>query len=539
MPQSRQTWQGTGPRPTFPRGMHRIMRNRKPSRHYLLYSLLIHIALLLGIWRLVPEQEILAPFHAGLDVPWIRHVTPLIVTPPEPPPKVKPPAAEAIKQPPAPPKPQPGLNTEWRGESIATSHRAHEDSIGRDADTASQPALTEGAPRATRVNLPKRVAPPPKRTTAHVEPRDETKPIALGDEAALLNNVSSPTVGAPNVFYAGTRGDVFRTSGMGNSWGGGGGGGGSATNSTNAGGIYSLMKTIARELAAAATAKKVDVVLILDETASMSDNIRGIRGYIQFLFDAMEHDGHDATFILVPFSDEVRTDFLRQPTDDSGTFRNWLFQIGVEGGGDLAEAGLDALMTAVQSPVRRGAQRLFLLASDAAFHDADYDGRSRYSLDEVIETLQHQHIRVDVIGIDYLPIKQLALATGGTWRAIPGKGYLEYVPRMTLTQKMLSKLGTLGVDEGLMGDKITVYVNNPPRPKRLTLTWKVLNPIGERCLGPVVEHRDIPDDGTTVIELNPALDSTAFRTMPGVYTVIYRLENNQGHRSILRRTFTF
>ena len=511
------------------------MRNRKPSHHYLLYSLLIHIALLLGIWQLVPEQEILVPFHPGLDVPWIRHVTPLIVKPPE----VKPPAAEAIKQPPAPPKPQPGLNTEWRGERIAISHRAHEDSIGRNVDIPSQPVIAEGTPRANRVNLPQRVAPPPKRTTTHVEPRDETKPIALGDEAALLNNVSSPTVGAPNVFYAGTRGDVFRTSGMGNSWGGGGGGG-SATNSTNAGGIYSLMKTIARELAAAATVKKVDVVLILDETASMSDNIRGIRGYVQFLFDAMEHDGHDATFSLVPFSDEVRTDFLRQPTDDSGTFRNWLFQIGVEGGGDLAEAGLDALMTAVtQCPVRRGAQRLFLLASDAAFHDADYDGRSRYSLDEVIETLQHQQIRVDVIGIDYLPIKQLALATGGTWRAIPGKGYLEYVPTMTLTQKMLSKLGTLGVDEGLMGDKITVYVNNPPRPKRLTLTWKVLNPIGERCLGPVVEHRDIPNDGTTVIELNPALDSTAFRTMPGVYTVIYRLENEQGHRSILRRTFTF
>lgn len=519
--------------------MHRIMKNRKPSRHYLLYSLLIHIALLLGIWQLVPEQEILVPFEGRFDVQWIRHVTPLIVKPPAPPPEVKPTEAEAVKKTPVPPRPAPGLNAEWRDEKIATSHRAHEDSIGRDADTASESALTEGAPRATPVNVqPKRVAPPPKHTTAYVEPRGETKPIVLGDDGVSLNNVSSPTVGAPNVFYAGTRGDVFRTSGMGNSWGGGGGGG-SATSSANAGGVYSLMKAIAHELAAAATAKKVDVVLILDETASMSDNIRGIRGYVQFLFDAMAHDGHDATFSLVTFSDKVRTDFLHQPTDDSGTFRNWLFQIGVEGGGDLAESGLDALMTAVQCPVRHGAQRLFLLASDAAFHDADYDGRSRYSLDEVIETLQHQRIRVDVIGIDYLPIKQLALATGGTWRAIPGKGYLEYIPTMTLTQKMLSKLGTLGVDEGLMGDKITVYVNNPPRPKRLTLTWKVLNPIGERCLGPVTEHRDIPDDGTTVIELNPRLDRAAFRTMPGVYTVIYRLENEQGHRSILRRTFTF
>ena len=517
------------------------MKNRKTAHHYLLYSLLIHIALLLGIWRLVPEQETLSPFHPRVDVPWIHHVTSPIVRRPVPPPAVKPKVpVEEEKKSPAPPKPTPGLNTEWRGEKIATSHRVHEDSIGRTADIASRRVLTEETPRATRVNLqPERVAPPPKRTTTLVEPRGEMKPIALGDDRVSLHNVSSPTVGAPNVFYAGTRGDIFHTSGMGNSWGGGGGSGGSATRSSNAGGIYSLMKAIAHELATAATAKKVDVVLILDETASMSDNIRGIRGYVQFLFDAMEHDGHDTTFSLITFSDKVRTDFLHQPTDDSGTFRNWLFQIDVEGGGDLGESGLDALMTAVQSPFRRDAQRLFLLASDAAFHDADYDGRSRYSLDEVIETLQHQQIRVDVIGIDYLPIKQLALATGGTWRAIPGKGYLEYIPPMTLTQKMLSKLGTLGVDEGLMGDKITVYVNNPPRPKRLTLTWKVLNPLGERCLGPITEHRDIPDDNTTVIELNPILDSAAFSTMPGVYTVIYRLENEQGHRSILRRTFTF
>lgn len=522
------------------------MRNRRTSRQYFLYSLLIHLALLLGMWQLVPEREMLLPFHAKLEVSEIHHVMPPNVRPPIiatplPPPEVEPAAvAEEVAEPPAPPKPSPGLNTgSWSAEEVATPHRAREDSVGKRTGIPSQPVIAAGTPRAPQVNLqPERVAPPPRQPTTDVAPRGETTPVALDSEGSMDNNVSSPTVGAPSVFYAGTRGDIFRTTGIGNSWGGGGGG---SRAPANVGGIYvTLMKQIARELAAAATAEKVDVVFILDETASMSDNIRGIRAYVAFLFDAMEHDGHDTTFSLITFSDTVRTDFLHQPTDDSGTFRNWLFQIGVAGGGDLAEAGLDALMTAVtQSSFRGGAQRLFLLASDAVFHDADYDGRSAYSLDEVIETLQRQQIRVDVIGLDYLPIKQLALATGGTWHAIPGSGYGETVPPMTLTEKMLSQLGTLGVGKGTLDDTITVYVNNPPRPKRLTLTWKVLNPRGERCYGPMTTHRDIPDDGTPAIELNPTLDSAAFTTVPGVYTIIYRLENEQGHRSILRRTFTF
>ena len=119
---------------------------------------------------------------------------------------------------------------------------------------------------------------------------------------------------------------------------------------------------------------------------------------------------------------------------------------------DLAESGLDALMAALnRTKFRDSAQRFFVLVSDGAFHDADYDGRSAYSQDGVIETLQRQGVRVDVIGLNFLPIKQLAWATGGTWRQIPGRGYMEHIPR-TLTAKMLSELGVLGFDgDGLEG----------------------------------------------------------------------------------------
>ena len=121
----------------------------------------------------------------------------------------------------------------------------------------------------------------------------------------------------------------------------------------------------------------------------------------------------------------------------------------------------------------------------------------------------------------------------------PGRGYLEYIPPLTLTVKLFSKLGTLKLESERIDDKITVYINNPPRPEQLTLTWKVLNPLGERVDGPVTETKIIPNDGSNEVELTPNINTELFQRMPGVYTFIYRLENEHGHQSILRRTLTF
>ncbi|MYF56975.1 VWA domain-containing protein, partial [Candidatus Poribacteria bacterium] len=344
----------------------------------------------------------------------------------------------------------------------------------------------------------------------------------------------SPSANAPNVQYTSRRGDALRATSMSNNWGGSGSSGGTKTTAS----YIKMMKAIADELIKANTSGKVDLILLIDETASMVDNIRGIRAYFDLIFDAFERNKIDVNYGLVTFTDKTKTFGF---TNDFGKFNNWLFKINVDHGGDISEAGLDALMDAVNKfKFRKNAQRHFIYASDAAFHDADYDGKSRYSLDEVIDTLQRNAIRVDVIGLDYLPIKQIALATEGTWRAIPGKGYLEYVPTITQTVKMLSKLGTLSIDGNThVSDTINVHINNPPRPKQLTLTWKVLNPLGERCYGPFTQKTEIPNDNSTIVRLNPKLDQSDFQTIPGTYTVIYKLENDRGHKSILRRTIKY
>lgn len=362
-------------------------------------------------------------------------------------------------------------------------------------------------------------------------PKAETDPIHL-ETGGTLSGIS-PKAGAPQIHYGSKRGDAFRGIGMGNTWGGS-----STTGGSRVGGTYiKMMKEIAEQLTEVTTANKVDIVFLLDETASMMDNIRGIRAYFDLVFDAFNREKRDVAYGLVTFTDKVKTYGL---TTDFGKFKNLLFKIDVDRGGDMSEAGLDALMDAINKiRFRRNAQRFFILASDAAFHDADFDGKSQYVLDEVISVLQKEQIRVEVIGLDYLPIKQIALATGGTWRAIPGKGYLEYVPPITLTDKMLSKLGTLNIDKETFGDRIMVYVSNPQRPKAVTLTWKVLNPLGEKCYGPFSETKTVPDDASKYIEFTPILESTTFQKMRGIYTVIYRLENDQGHKSILRRTYPY
>ena len=496
---------------------------------------------------MAPQEVPVLPFYDEIEAS-ITHVERpplpikhLPVAEPAPPVVIK-------KEKPKPPKPKAGLSASWqlqtqdasevskpetRRQENANQARQIGDGLSQLNPVVGKPAgYAPGGRLAVKSLDQPTVSLPSTPESDYVAPQGETSPVSLDTNKTLLSG-ASPTVDAPNIHYGSERGDALRATGMGNSWGGGGGSGGG-----NVGGVFVyMMKDIARTLAEASVTKKVDVVFVLDETASMTDNIRGIRAYVDFLFEAFEREGHDATFGLVTFTDETRK-YGR--TDDLGTFKNWLFKIGVDGGGDIAEAGLDGLMTAVtETKFRKGAQRFIVLASDGAFHDADYNGKSAYSLDQVIETLQNAQVRVDVIGIDYLPIRQIALATGGTWRAIPGRGYLEYIPPLTLTVKLFSKLGTLNLENGQMDDKITIYINNPPRPKQLTLTWKVLNPLGERCYGPFTEKKIIPDDSSTVVELRPALDSGVFLTIPGIYTIIYRLENDHGHQSILRRTLTF
>ena len=289
----------------------------------------------------------------------------------------------------------------------------------------------------------------------------------------------------------------------------------------------SLMRRLAVNLIADEGAKKIDLVFILDKTASMTDNIRAIRAYMGKFLDQFHLARRDIAVGLVSFSDRQYINF-NGLTKKFRKFNKWMQKIQIVGGGDLAESGLDAIMVALeQTRFRRNSQPIFVFISDGTFHDLDYDGQSPYTLDQVITKLQKKRVRVESIGIDYLPIKQLALATGGNWYPIPGRGYMEDIDS---TSKTLSKLGVIGED-------IIMYVDTKPRPEWIEVHSKFLNPSGEKIpLQKASQKIEVPNDGSETIAFKPNINLDELITRPGTYTAIYRLVNNHGQQSILRQT---
>ena len=509
----------------------------KKSSPFLLYSLIIHLgALLLGMFLWVePLRPPLLP--PDIDVEFFRIDRP--ETPPEPVKlPINPPSEPVVQaEKPSAPKPKPVATMDWSvTETLPSSQR--------DAAPArpSKPSLTENlahAPRTAPSVLDQRqtagvatVDLPKVNRESALEPPASNPGIEIAGEKEL--DADSPNPQLDELKYWHGRGNAIQGTHMGNSSTGGGG-----AVATGMPIHLDMMNAIGREIAEAAATPEVDLVFIIDKTGSMRDNVRGIRAYVDAIFDRLMRAGRDTAVGLVPFG-EVKISKLkaRGVTTDHAKFKNWLRKVKIEGGGDLAESGLDAIVTAqTEIKFRRGAQRFFVFASDGSFHDADYDGKSKHSLDTVIAALRRENIRVDVIGIDYLPVKQLARGTGGSWRKIPGRGDGEYTPPITLTAKMLSEFGALNFKGNALNDELIVRISRDPRPKWFSVTWKALNPLGERCYGPFTNRQDIIDNNLKVVKFRPEIDTTEFRTLKGTYTVIYRLENDLGNRSILRRTF--
>ena len=462
----------------------------KKSSPFLICSLIIHVgALLLAmmLWVEPLRPPLLPP---EFDVEFYEFKRP--ETPPPEPVKtpVEEPPKPVVQTPaPAPPKPKPAIDMDWTATEILPS--TQRDTMPT-APTKVSPAETAtSAPRGTptaRAELQTgaitAVDLPPVNRDSVTEPPVGAPQIDMTDEKEL--DADSPEVQLDELKYWHGRGRAIQGTQMGNSSAGGGGGGAVAT------GIpihLDMMNQIGRDIAEVATTRQVDLVFVIDKTGSMRDNVRGIRAYVDAIFDRLTRAGHDTAVGLVAFG-EVKVSKLkaRGVTKDHAKFKNWLRKVKIEGVGDLAESGLDAI-AAAQSEIkfRRGAQRFFVFASDGSFHDADYDGKSRHSLDSVIAVLQRDRIRVDVIGIDYLPVRQLALATGGVWRKIPGRAQGEYTPPITLTAKMLSEFGALNFKDNSLDDELVVRIPRGPPSHMAGGHDKSAQSVGRTLLRPV--HR--------------------------------------------------
>jgi Mg-chelatase subunit ChlD len=318
------------------------------------------------------------------------------------------------------------------------------------------------------------------------------------------------------------------------------GGGGYATNgSSGAGtpnGAYrSLMRRIAEGITESTTNRELDIVFIVDTTESMVDNVRGVQAYVDEFVNTLTRDGRKPRFALVTFSDaHAERPKVRGFTDEPREFRQWFHQARFAGGGDIAESGLDAVVAALERlKFRNRAHRRFVFLSDAPFHDRDYDTQSDYTLDETIALLRSRNVVLDAVGLDFLPVKQLAWGTQGRWSAIPGNGYLEQIA-LPLPVRANAALGVVSVSDEDFQDEVLVFLRPPGTPQWVELRWRVLGPRGNRVAGEFSERREIAP-GEDRLVFHPALDARWLRAAGGHYTAIYRLTSSDGRTSVLRR----
>jgi VWFA-related protein len=162
--------------------------------------------------------------------------------------------------------------------------------------------------------------------------------------------------------------------------------------------------------------RPVDVVFVFDTTSSMGGEIDGaIRSSVAFA-EQLRAANRDFRLGLVAFGDEIRavanSDLAL--TADAGEFTGWVRQLRAVGGGDDPEASLDALEQAAAFHFRPDAQKVLLLITDAAPHEAsDGSGYSRLSAAALASQLRNAGFVVYAVAANDPRFEALAGETGG------------------------------------------------------------------------------------------------------------------------------
>lgn len=114
----------------------------------------------------------------------------------------------------------------------------------------------------------------------------------------------------------------------------------------------------------------VDIVFLLDTTASMEPFIEGLRQKCIDFAALVRREGYDCHLGLIGFGDvEIREPMqVLDPTGDVQLFQTRVATLKRTNGGDQAESGVEALRRALQLQFRSGASVCFVHITDADCH---------------------------------------------------------------------------------------------------------------------------------------------------------------------------
>lgn len=171
---------------------------------------------------------------------------------------------------------------------------------------------------------------------------------------------------------------------------------------------------------------KADVVVVFDTTGSMNPYIERMQANAIRFARAVESETVDCHLGLVGYGDvpagEEITVFAL--TEDASAFRTQVRELPRTDGGDEPESALEALEEAITMRHRPDARRVFILITDADFHEPDIHG---HSAESVLSKLEAQGVPLYVVG----PTKRLhrglryadiSRRLGGRFYSIHGSG---------------------------------------------------------------------------------------------------------------------
>lgn len=147
----------------------------------------------------------------------------------------------------------------------------------------------------------------------------------------------------------------------------------------------------------------VDIAFIIDQTGSMTQEVSEVKANIIEFTQRLAARGVDYRLALLTFSDRIER--YKDFTEDVKTFISWIDGVKIGGGMDDNENALEGLFEATSFKFRQSAQRIFILITDAMFHqkgDKGY-GKTDFTTESMTEFLLKQNVKLFAITPPAIP----------------------------------------------------------------------------------------------------------------------------------------
>ncbi len=198
-----------------------------------------------------------------------------------------------------------------------------------------------------------------------------------------------------------------------------------------------LMQKLAREIVETSDGGPIDVVLVIDASGSMRDNIKAVVEHLQEMVDVYKASKIDYALGVTEFWAQKNRNRIRvvQLTKSFTEYKRTLQEITVH----QDENALDAIVQTVKElRFRATSKRHFILVTDEPL-----TSREGLEVKDAIAYCREFGIYVNVLGLPIDEHQSLAAATGGKWHVIPEEQQPQVAQRINVQKTPRGKAVSL------------------------------------------------------------------------------------------------